>query len=419
MTDIVRGYVGIDWATQAHQVCALDAAGDVLWERSVPHSGLGLGDLGDWLMELAAGSPATVWVSIEVPHGAVVETLLERGFTVFSINPKQLDRFRDRFSVAGAKDDRLDARVLAASLRTDTTLFRRLRIEEPIVIELREWSRLADELKQEQTRLANRFREQLRRYFPQALDVTGDITEPWFLNLWLHVPTPQAARRVREASVRAILKAHRIRRINAAEVLSRLRQPPLVVAPGTAEAAEAYLQMLLPRLRLVNRQIGQCERRLDELLRMMEEAPADEPGQISEQRDAAILRSLPGVGRVVLATLLSEASQPLKQRDYHTLRALCGVAPVTKQSGKRRIVTRRMACHPRLREAVYHWARVASQHDPLCREKYAAFRARGHSHGGGLGGLGDRLLYVACVLLQKGDLFAPVYRGEGNHDEAA
>ena len=38
---------------------------------------------------------------------------MERGFTVHSINPKQLDRFRDRISPAGAKDDRRDARVLA------------------------------------------------------------------------------------------------------------------------------------------------------------------------------------------------------------------------------------------------------------------------------------------------------------------
>jgi len=52
-----------------------------------------------------------VAVAIEVPRGAIVELLVERGFQVFAINPKQLDRFRDRHTVAGAKDDRRDAFV--------------------------------------------------------------------------------------------------------------------------------------------------------------------------------------------------------------------------------------------------------------------------------------------------------------------
>ena len=69
--------------------------------------------------------------------------MLERGFNVYSINPKQLDRFRDRFTVSGAKDDSRDADVLADSLRTDMRAFRKISIAEPIVVELIEWSRIA------------------------------------------------------------------------------------------------------------------------------------------------------------------------------------------------------------------------------------------------------------------------------------
>jgi transposase len=225
------------------------------------------------------------------------------------------------------------------------------------------------------------------------------------------VPTPQAARHARENTVRALLKAHRIRRLDAPQALAVLRQTAVAVAPGTIEAAVGHLQLLLPRLRLVNRQLVECQQRLDAMLQqLMSTEPAGPPGQKVEQRDAAILRSLPGVGRVVLATLLSEASQPLEQRDYHTLRALCGVAPVTKQSGKRRAVHMRQACHPRLRDALYHWARVAAQHEARERDRYAALRGRGHSHGRALRTLGDRLLHVACTLLEKRELYDPGYR---------
>ena len=106
------------------------------------HSGAGIADLCAWLHELSGGHPERVHAGIEVPHGAVVEMLLEREVQVYAINPKQLDRFRDRFTVAGAKDDRRDARVLADSLRTDRRSFRQLQVQAPPVIELREWSRL-------------------------------------------------------------------------------------------------------------------------------------------------------------------------------------------------------------------------------------------------------------------------------------
>ena len=114
----------------------------------------------------------------------------------------------------------------------------------------------------------------------------------------------------------------------------------------------------------------------------------------------AILRSLPGIGRINLATLLSEASGPLSRRDYQALRTLSGVAPVTKRSGKSHVVVMRYASHVRLRNTVYHWARVAIQHDHESRTRYAALRRRGHSHGRAVRGVADRLLAVACVLLQ-------------------
>jgi transposase len=121
---------------------------------------------------------------------------LDRGFAVHAINPKQLDRLRDRFSVAGAKDDRRDARVSASGLRTDPHLFRPVVISDPAVIQLREWSRLAEELQQERVRLSNRVRQQLWRYYPQMLELADDIADEWVLALWTQAPTPAKAARL-------------------------------------------------------------------------------------------------------------------------------------------------------------------------------------------------------------------------------
>ncbi len=211
--------------------------------------------LGPPLVERSKAEPAEIAVAIETPHGPVVEVLLERSFQVFATNPKQLDRFRDPFSVAGAKDDSRDARVLADSLRTDGRAFRQLTLDDPLVIELREWSRMHEELRQEQNRLTNRVRDQLWRYYPQALELGGrDLAANSFLELWKLLPTPAKAARATEKSIARILKAHRIRRLQAADVLRILCQPPLSVAPGTTEAASAHIGSLVERIRLVNQQ---------------------------------------------------------------------------------------------------------------------------------------------------------------------
>src|SRR5438067_635460 len=174
MAEKISWYVGFDWAVQKHRACLLDAEGKRVVERDVEHNGVGLAGLCSWLIEKTGARAHEIAVAIEAPRGPVVEVLLERGFQVFAINPKQLDRFRDRFSMSGAKDDSRDAEVLGHSLRTDPQAYRRLTMDDPLVIELREWSRIYEELKQEQIRLTNRMRDQLWRYYPQAGEL-GDI----------------------------------------------------------------------------------------------------------------------------------------------------------------------------------------------------------------------------------------------------
>ena len=162
----------------------------------------------------------------------------------------------------------------------------------------------------------------------------------------------------------------------------------------------------MARLRLANREFHQAERKLDELCAILRESPA---GASGAPPDATVLSSLPGVGTVTLAILLTEAAGPISRRDYAALRTLSGVAPVTKRSGKSCLVTMRYAAQIRLRNAVFHWARVAVLNDPTCRSRYAALRARGHSYGRALRSVADRLLGVACVLLQRQALFDPAH----------
>jgi len=403
--EIFAWFVGVDWGSERHQACILDAQGSIMGEREFPHSGAGLAELGDWLLSIA-GEASAVAVAIEVPHGPVVDSLIDRGFVVNAINPKQLDRLRDRFSVAGAKSDRRDAYVLGDGVRTDRRLFRRLHVADPRLIELRAWSRLADELKEERVRLSNRMQQQLWRYYPQMQKLADDLATAWLLELWSIAPTPAKARQLRTSTVERLLKQHRIRRLDAETVLRILREPAIKVADGVAEAASIHLRSLVARLRVVNRELRHAEGQLDKLCTAIGETEAGS-GECLQGQDIVILKSMPGIGRTNLAALLCEGSGPLSSRDYQALRTLCGAAPVTRRSGKSHIVIMRYAAHGRLRNTVYHWARVATQHDPKCHARYAALRKRGHSHGRALRGVADRLLDLACVLLRRQTVFDP------------
>jgi hypothetical protein len=91
------------------------------------------------------------------------------------------------------------------------------------------------------------------------------------------------------------------------------------LSESTVEAATDHALMLLPHLRLLHQQrlavAARTERLLDELSITQESQPPS---------DVQVLLSLPGVGRIVTATLLAEASYLIAERDYHALRAHAG-----------------------------------------------------------------------------------------------
>jgi len=227
-------------------------------------------------------------------------------------------------------------------------------------------------------------------------------------------PRPEVAQKLTRSKVERILKQHRIRRLTAEEIVAALKAPPLQLAPGSVEAASEHALLKLPQLRLLYQQRNDVARRIQQILDDM-----SQPGQNGQHRDAAIILSLPGVGRVVAATMLAEASQPLAERDYHALRSYGGSAPITRQSGKKQLVIMRRSCNERMRNALYHWARCSVLNDDRSREHYAQLRKAGHTHGRALRGVADRLLPMLTAMLKTGTLYDPKKRPARLNAEAA
>ena len=416
---MTKWYIGIDWGHEEHQISIVDSAGKEVRRRRVRNDGEGIEELVQEL--LALGEPADLAAAIEATSAAVIDGLLEHQVAVHAINPKQLDRFRDRHSVAGAKDDRRDAFVLADSLRTDAKLFTKLELGAPLLIELRELSRAREEIAADIVAMGNQLTSHVRRYFPQWLELGSFHEDRWLVDLFEEAPTPAMAKHLKRAKVEALLKRAHVRRVTADAVLEILRKRPLPVAPGVVEAVSQRALLVLPRLKVALDQRVPANRRIEQLLAKLEHGPeganhteADDvdPTKPKQHRDAAILLSLPGAGPIVGATMLTEATNALARRDYQALRTVSGVAPVTFQTGKQRqggpskpAIAMRRGCSARLRNAMHYWAGAAIQHDPRLRVTYVKLRGRGHGHSRALRGVADRLLAMLVSMLRTGTLY--------------
>jgi transposase len=397
--------LGIDWGGETHQFCLLDASGRIRGERAVTHTAMAVHEALQWVRAQTGAAPHAIAVGLETPHGVLVDTLLEQGWDVFALNPKQLDRFRGRFSAGGAKDDRRDAHVVADALRTDRRAVRAVRADDPALIQLRELSRMLDELQVEEGRLANRLREQLYRVDAPWLTLSPAADEPWLWTVLGDTPHPDAWAQLPRRRMTSALRAHRLRRLTADDVVAALRQPRLTVAPGVTDAVAIRIAALIPQVVVVHEQRTTAERQIDRLLVQLA-GPEAADGEPREHRDVEILRSLPGVGRMVTATMLTEATGPLADRDYLTLRAYAGAAPVTKRSGKRAFfVHMRYACKRRLRQALYHWSRTSIQCDAAARAYYDGLRGRGHHHARALRSVADRWLRILVAMLKTRTLY--------------
>jgi len=238
-----------------------------------------------------------------------------------------------------------------------------------------------------------------------ALELAEDWSRAWVLDLWELIPTPAKARTVRATTVAKLLKQSKVKKWSAETLLAQLRRTPIVAAAGVTEACVAHCQLILARRRLVMEQMKNAMQQLERLCSAVAELPPTNERVGELRSDPEVLRSLPGVGPIVLAALLSEGHDAIMRRDAQALRALAGVVPVTRRSGKQYMVVMRKACPHRLRTAVYHWARVSVLHDFHGRNRYSALRKRGHSHARALRSVGSRLIGVACAMLQKGELF--------------
>jgi len=360
--------VGIDQGSQYHDVCLAPEAQAPQYLR-VPSDADGLAQLLEAIRRLEP-HPDQVHVAVEGSgQGLFVAALLAEGFRVYPINPKAVDRYRDRFSPAGSKDDRRDALVLAEILRTDLHRLRPLRPESDTLRRLRVLFSHHQALVEERTRLINQLTACLRAYYPRALEWFADLGRPVAWAFLRAFPTPAEWARARKAQVEQLLRQHRYPGVEAktAALLTLARKAQLPGDPATVALWARRMRFLVDQLEAVSQELKACHRQLEAL--------------VQGHPDGELFRSVMGLGTVLAAGLIclfGEDRQAVP--DVNPIQCRAGTAPVTVRSGKSMRVQFRRACNKQARNTVQQLAQQLVLHHAWARQIYQAHRARGRHH---------------------------------------
>lgn len=383
----MRYYIGVDWADTAHAVWVGDETGTPVAARTVPQTPEGLREWGRWLYERQAEG-IELWAAIEKPEGRLVEFLLDHGVVVYPINPKALDRARDRFRMSRAKSDPFDAWVLAEFLRTDQAHLQPVRPNSEAVQELKLLTRDYQRLVRQQTRLLNQLTATLKEYYPRPLELFESLTTPLAHDFLQAYPTPHALSALTHTQWEQFAHAHHLQKTRTVALWERL-QPPQLPVPAHVVRAKARL------VRALVAQLGATVRAVEEYREAVEDFFATLPA-------ADWARTLPGgKSGALIPTLWAELGDaPGRWQSFPHLQGQAGMVPVTQRSGKSQVVRFRYACNTQLRYTVTWLAFLSLQQSEWAYAYYKRQRGRGHTHQRALRALGAKWLKIIYVMWQ-------------------
>jgi transposase len=400
--------MGIDWGEEHHDVCLVDADGKTVTRKRVPEGLAGVTQIHELVAKHAAtGEP--VYVGIEIDHGLLVQALVAAGYEVYAINPMAVSRYRDRHAVAHTKSDAGDAKLLADLVRTDRHLHRQVRGDSELASAIRILARAHQEAVRSRRRHANQLRSQLREFYPALLEAFESVAEPEAVELLLVAPTPELGRRLSRNKIASALrrggrKLHIEERVAA--IQECLRRPQLEQPTLIAQAFARTTSSLARRLRQLNQEMITLEAQLAELFEM--------------HPDAEIYRSLPGLGVVLGARVLSESGDdPTRYTNARARRSYSGNAPRTVASGKSLRVAIRQARNDRLADAYYQAAFVCLTRSPEANAYYRRLRTAGKSHSRALRALANKLAGVLDGCLRHGQRYSAAVAWPRHLDVAA
>ena len=381
-----RYYIGVDWGDRLHQVYVGDDQGKKVREMKVPESVEGLAEIGRWLDEQRAEG-FELWAAIEKPAGRIVDFLLDHGVEVYPVNPKAVDRVRDRYRMSGSKSDAFDAYVLAEFLRTDQAHLKALRPSSEKAQELKMLCRDQRRVVRHKTRLLNQLTTTLKEYYPRPLDAFENIETEVALDFLTRYPTPAHLSALKRKEFnRFATQEHSLSKPRCLELWETLQKPQLAVPEHVVRAKAQLVEVLIDQLRASIKAVKTYNHKVESFF-------ASSPA-------AQLAKTLPGgKSGTLVASIWAELGDAAGRWESAShLQAEAGAVPVTKASGKSHVVQFRFACNKHLRYSMYWFSFVSLNNSEWAKLYYRGQRDKGHNHPQALRALGAKWLKIIFVM---------------------
>ena len=361
-----RVFVGHDWAEAHHDIHVEDGEGRRLARARLPEGVEGVARFHE-LVAAFVEEPGEVVIATETDRGLFVGALVAAGYQVLAVNPMSTSRYRERHSTSGAKSDPGDAFVLAELARVDRHNHRPVAGDSELAEAVKVLARAHQSMIWTRQRQVNQLRSTLREFYPAALVAFDDLASGDALGVLAIAPTPTLGRGLSRSKIASALRrGGRQRRIEerAVEIQAALRADSLH-APGLVTEAMGTSARAL--VAVIAELVAQTARLESELTDRFDQHPA-----------AKVIRSLPGLGMILGARVLGEfGDDPNRYADAKSRKNYASTSPITRASGRQRVVLARYARNRHLADACRMWAFAALTASPGARAFYDHRRAPG------------------------------------------
>ncbi len=359
--------VGIDWADAKHDLTVIDGKKTLHFRISSDTEDVA--EMIDKLTAIAAGRP--IAVCLEKGRVRIIyHLMLHDTLTLYPVDPKQAARYRESFASSRAKDDRRDSYYLARLLAERQADMKPLKPDDPLTRKISLLCQTRRQMVDDKTSVVQQLQAVLKMFFPLLLALPGVRLDCGLkqevLRRW---PDPRNFIKLNKQTLEKLLRRHRSGSDEQiAGVIDTIRNTRL---PSTDAS---LIEPLVIRVRTLAAQLQAIEKGVEQIEKEVAVA-------MNEHPDAKLFTSLPGAGAALAPRLLAAlGSDRDRWNDANELGSYTGILPVTRQSGKTKIVSRRRACPAYLKQTFHEFADCARKHCDWSRAYYKLQRAKGMAH---------------------------------------
>ena len=317
--------------------------------------------------------------------------LKAKGYTIYVINPIQSDSLRKMY-IRQTKNDSIDSFLIAEVIRFGQ--FGTTSMADENILAMRQLCRYRDSVISSRTEIKLRIGTIMEQIFPEY--------EKQFSSLWVSTSmgilekylTPENIENAPIDELFEIIKDKSHNRLTKAKAISIKEAAADTFGIKIAQDTFSFQsKQLIDRMNFLDKQIEALDCQILEYYEKFD----------------CYLHTIPGIGMIAAATILSEIGDINRFKSSSALVAFAGIDPTVRQSGEFSSTHNHMSKRgsPYLRHAIFLAATTCSFHNSPFNAYYKKKRDQGKHHLTATGAVARKLTTVIYAVLRDGKPYEP------------